>query len=217
MPAVWDYLGVCFSGANLPATVLLLLAITYWLLAIVSGLDLDFLDFDLNVDGEADLGEIVGVGVVALRFLNIGLVPLAIWGSILAINWWMVSMLLDRLLDNVYHPELRESWSHAIQWTIRNFAIALVLTKLFTQPLRGKFDAEEPNAAADLIGQTCRIVTSEVNERFGQAEYATEGAPLKLNVRTRDAAELTKGDAAVIVDFDPEQNVYFVERMKTEV
>jgi hypothetical protein len=112
--------------------------------------------------------------------------------------------VLDRLLDNVYHPELRETWFYAIQWTIRNFAIALVLTKLFTQPLRGKFDAEEPNAAADLIGQSCRIVTSEVNERFGQAEYATEGAPLKLNVRTR-RAELTKGDAAVIVDFDPEQ------------
>jgi hypothetical protein len=217
MPAVLDYLGVCFSGANLPATVLLLLAILYWLLAIVSGLDLDFLDFDLNMDGEADLGEVVGMGVVVLRFLNIGLVPLAIWGSVLAISWWMISMLLDRLVDNVYQPELREEWFHAVQWSIRNFAIAVVLTKMVTQPLRGKFDSQEPNAAADLIGQTCRIITSEVNERFGQAEYATEAAPLLLNVRTRTAAELTKGDTAVIVDFDPEQNVYFVEKMKTEV
>jgi hypothetical protein len=217
MPAVWDYLGVCFSGANLPATVLLLLAIMYWLLAIVSGLDLDFLNFDLNLDGEADLGEVVGMGVVVLRFLNIGLVPLAIWGSVLAITWWMVSMLLDRLLDNVYHPEVREEWFHAIQWSVRNFAIAIVLTKIFTQPLRGKFDAEEPNAAVDLIGGTCRIVTSEVSERFGQAEYVTEAAPLLLNVRTRSAAEFSKGDTAVIVDFDPERNLYFVERMKTEV
>jgi hypothetical protein len=180
-------------------------------------LDLDFLDIDLNMDGEADLGEVVGMGVVVLRFLNIGLVPLAIWGSILAISWWMVSMLLDRLVDNVYHPELREEWMHAVQWSIRNFAIAVVLTKVFTQPLRGKFDTEEPNAAADLIGRTCRIITSEVNERFGQAEYATEAAPLLLNVRTRTAAVLSKGDAAVIVDFDPEQNIYFVERTKTEV
>jgi hypothetical protein len=217
MPAVWDYLGVCFTGANLPATVLLLLAIMYWLLAIVAGLDLDFLDFDLNVDGEADLGEVVGLGVVVLRFLNIGLVPLAIWGSVLAISWWMVSMLFDRLLDNVQHPELREEWFNAVQWSIRNFAIAVMLTKIFTQPLRGKFDAVEPNTAADLIGQTCRIVTGEVNERFGQAEYATGAAPLILNVRTRTATELTEGAAAVIVDFDPERNVYFVERMKTEV
>ncbi|MCL4201806.1 MAG: hypothetical protein KJ000_04885 [Pirellulaceae bacterium] len=217
MPAVWDYLGVCFSGANLPASVVLLVAIMYWLLAIVAGLDLDFLDFDLNMDGQADLGEVTGMGVVILRFLNIGLVPLVIWGSILAINWWMVSMLLDRLLDNVYHAEQREVWFNAVQWTIRNLAIAVVLTKIFTQPLRGKFDAEEPNTAADLIGRTCRIVNSEVTERFGQAEYATEAAPLILNVRTRGTALLNKGDTAVIVDFDPERNIFFVEKEKTEV
>jgi len=120
------------------------------------------------------------------------------------------------VLDNVYHPDLRESWFYAIQWTIRNFAIAVVLTKVFTQPLRGKFDAEEPNPAANLLGQQCRVLTSEVTEHFGQAEYPTEAAPLKINVRTREARPLSKGDAAVIVDFDPEKNIYFVERVKAE-
>ena len=217
MPAVLDYLGVCFSGANLVATVFLLLAMTYWLLAIISGLDLDILSFDLDMDGEADLSELVGVGVVILRFFNIGAVPLAIWGSVLAITWWTVSMLLDRLMDNVYHPELRETWFYAAQWAVRNFAIAIVLTKIFTQPLRGKFDGHEPNLAADLIGQSCQIVTSEVTGQFGQAEYATEAAPLKLNVRTQGATVLTKGDAAVITGFDPERNIYYVERAKAEV
>ncbi len=216
MPAVLDYLEVCFSGANLPATALMIVAIMYWLLAIISGLDLDFLDIDLDLDGEGDLGEVAGIGVVVLRFLNIGTVPLVIWGSLFAISWWMVSMLLDRMLDNVYHPELRETWFYAIQWTIRNLAIAIVLTKIFTQPLRGKFDAEEPHPAEDLLGQQCRVITSEVTDRFGQAEYPTEAAPLKINVRTREATPLGKGDIAVIVEFDPEKNIYFVERAKAE-
>ncbi len=213
MQAVWDYLGICFSGANLPASVFLLLAIAYWLLAIVAGLDLDFLSFDLNVDGEADLSEAVGLGVVVLRFLNIGSVPLALWGSVLAIVWWMVSMLLDRLVDP---NELRETGVYVTQWSIRNFAIALVLTKAITQPLRGKFDTEEPTTAADLIGQSCRIITSQVTDRSGQAEGATEAAPLKLNVRTRETTALSREDQAVIVDFDPERNIYYVEKLKTE-
>jgi hypothetical protein len=216
MTAVLDYLQVCFSGANLPATALLLVAVMYWLLAIIAGLDLDILDLDLDFDGEGDLGDMAGIGVVVLRFLDIGTVPLVIWVSVLALTWWLVSMLLDRALDSVYHPELRETWFYAIQWTIRNLAIALVLTKVLTQPLRGKFEAEEPHPAEDLLGQQCRVITSEVTERFGQAEYPTEAAPLKINVRTRAPTPLGKGDLAVIVEFDQEKNLYFVERVKAE-
>lgn len=213
MPAVWDYLGICFSGANLPASIFLLLAIAYWLLAIVSGLDLDFLGFDLDMDGQADLSEAVGLGVVVVRFLNIGTVPLAIWASVLAIVWWMVSMLLDRLVDPV---EFRETGAYAAQWSIRNLAIALILTKAITQPLRGKFDTEEPNTAANLIGQSCRIITSQVTDRSGQAEVTTEAAPLKLNVRTRGTTVLGREDQAVLVDYDPKQNIYYVEKVRIE-
>jgi hypothetical protein len=136
-----------------------------------------------------------------------------IWASVFAITWWMVSMSLDLLLDD---PETRETWAIMIQHSIRNFAIAVVLTKIFTQPMRGKFEAEEPNPAAKLLGQQCRVITSEVTETFGQAEFATEGAPLRINVRTRDDVSLAKGDAAVLVEFDPEKNIYFVEKVKTE-
>lgn len=213
MAEVTDYLQICFSGANLPASSLLVAVMCYWLLAILAGLDLDFLDFDLDMDAEPDLSSVVGLGFVVFRFVNIGRVPMMIWMSVFTVIYWFVSMLLDRLLDD---PDHRETLFYAVQYGVRNFAIAVVLTKIFTQPLRDKFDAKEPNRSEDLIGQECVITTSEVTESFGQARYKTEAAPLLLNVRTREKP-LAKGDVAVIVDHDAEENVYFVTKANSEV
>ena len=87
--------------------------------------------------------------------------------------------------------------------------IAVILTKIFTQPLRGKFVHQEPNTIKDLVGQTCVVTTTEVNDKVGQAEYRTEAAPLLLNVRSENNS-LAKGDTAVIVDFDESNHVYIV-------
>ena len=87
-----------------------------------------------------------------------------------------------------------------------------MLTKVITQPLRGRFDIVEPNKAEDLVGRTCVVTTSEVTETFGEAEFATEGAPLRLNVRN-DRGDVSKGDTVLITYFRSESNVYVVERM----
>ena len=61
-----------------------------------------------------------------------------------------------------------------------------------------------------IIGQRCRIVTSEATPEFGQAEISTEGAPLLLNVRTLDDSRLAKGDIAVVVRVDDQRSLYFI-------
>ncbi len=208
-----DFVQVCFSGACLPASIVLLLAMLYWLLAIVAGLDLDLFDFDLDLDHEADLPESLSAGFVVLRFLNIGRVPLVVWFSVFAVVYWLVTLLFDRLLDN---PDLRESLFYAAQYAVRNLVLGVLLAKVLTQPLRDKFEPVEPNRAEDLIGRQCQITTSEVTRSFGQAQVPTDAAPLLLNVRVKEDP-LAKGDRAVIVDFDPEKNVYFVEKMQPEV
>jgi len=87
-----------------------------------------------------------------------------------------------------------------------------MLTKVMTQPLRGRFDLVEPNKTEDLVGQTCVVTTSEVTETFGEAECATEGAALRLNVRN-DKGDISKGDTVLITYFRSESNEYVVERM----
>jgi hypothetical protein len=216
------FLQVCFSGACLPASILLLVMIFYWLVAILVGLDIDLgLDVDLDVDADVDadvdvdtdVGSSVGIGFVVLRFFNIGRVPIMVWLGVFGLSYWLVSLLFDRLLDN---PEYREQLFYAVQYGVRNFFVGAIATKFFTHPLRDKFEPKEPNRAEKLIGRECKITTSEVTESFGQAEVAAEAAPLRLNVRSQETP-LVKGDRAVIVGFDTEKNVYFVRKADAEV
>jgi hypothetical protein len=212
-----DFLLICFSGANLPACILLVGVILYSLIGIIVGLDFDLgVDVDVDIDADADFdvdadpsfGSTLGLGFVVLRFFNIGRVPLMIWAGVFAICYWMISIAFDRFVDD---RACREQLLYAVQYGVRNLAVAVVVTKIFTHPLRDRFAFKEPNRLVDLMGQQCTITTSTVTDSFGQAEYKTEATPLRLNVRAKEAP-LSKGDTAVIVGFDKEKSVYFVEK-----
>jgi len=99
---------------------------------------------------------------------------------------------------------------------VRDFAIAAAITKILTQPLCGKFDVVEPIGSKDLLGKTCRVTTNEVTDKYGEANFATDAAPLVLHVRAAEET-LSKGDFAKIVDYSPEENIYFVKRAEQEV
>ncbi len=61
-----------------------------------------------------------------------------------------------------------------------------------------------------IVGKTCVITTSQVTPSHGQAEFASDGAPLLLNVRTKEGDTLALGDEALILDHDQHENVYTV-------
>ena len=129
-----------------------------------------------------------------------------LWGSVFALAAWMTSRLFNNPL-----PHGSFEWMSDGQAILRDVGIAMLVTKGVTQPLVGKFDVVEPNRAADMIGSTCVITTSEVTDSFGEAQYTTDGAPLRLTVRAENEP-LTKGDQALIVAFDSEKNTYLVKR-----
>ena len=221
-----ELLETCFAGANIVPTSLLGLTVVYWLFVLTGTIGLDVFDFDLDLDVDADvdvdvdvdadldvpsgqIGSMMSLGVVVLRFLNIGSVPIMLWFSMFSLALWTFSMILD---NPAYHANMVQD----LLVLVRNGFFALVAAKALTQPLRGKFDPVEPTKPQDLIGQTCVITTTEVTETFGQARHETEAAPLLLNVRSTDTS-LAKGDLAVIVDFDPQQHTYSVEKANQEV
>jgi Protein of unknown function (DUF1449) len=199
-----EFIDACFSGPVLPASVLLIVACVYWVFALAGALDLDLFNFDLSVDPDSSLADI---GFVSLRFLNVGRVPLMIWLSVFALAFWTTSIVIDG-------PRAYEGTGEIALAILRNVGLALVATKLLTQPLRGKFDLEEPNPAADLIGRTCVITTSEATERFGWARLDTGASPLDLSVRTT-GEHLSKDDLAEICGYDPEQRAYTIKAAET--
>ena len=215
-----ELLETCFAGANIVPTALLGLTTVYWLFVLTGTIGLDVFDFDLDADVDADvdadldvpsgqIGSMMSLGVVVLRFLNVGSVPVMLWFSIFSLALWTFTMILD-------NPAYHENTVQDLLVLVRNGFFALITAKALTQPLRGKFDPVEPTKPQDLIGRTCAITTTEVTETFGQARHEMDAAPLLLNVRSTDTS-LTKGDLAVIVGFDSGQQTYSVEKADREV
>ncbi|HUG89726.1 MAG TPA: hypothetical protein VML55_02770 [Planctomycetaceae bacterium] len=200
-----EFIDACFRGPTLPASILLIVACVYWVFALLGALDLDLFDLDLDVDVDADAPghSPADIGFVALRFLNLGRVPLMIWASVFALAFWSASMLIDATRTYAGGGEIALAIA-------RNLGLALVAAKLLTQPLRGKFDVHEPNPAEDLIGRTCVITTTEATDRFGWAQLETGASPLALSVRATDG-NLSKGDVAEICGYDAEQRIYLVK------
>jgi len=198
-----------FSATVTPATVLLLVVALYWFVAVVGGLGLDLLDFDLDFDADFDadttFDSVMSAGAVTLRFLNIGQLPINIWMSFFAVAFWVISMLWRS-------PEEPTTALAIIGLIVRNGAVALLPTKLLTQPLRGKFDPVEPEDAESLIDRTGVVTTVEVTRKGGQARFTSEASPLLLSVRTAQTV-LAKGEQVRIVEYDPTTHVYTVEKV----
>ncbi|MBI2477236.1 MAG: hypothetical protein HYV60_00865 [Planctomycetia bacterium] len=204
-----ELIETAFSPTVIPATILLLVVALYWLVAVVGGLGLDLLDLDLDFDGDFDADStfdtIMSAGAVTLRFLNIGQLPINIWLSVFAITFWTISMLWRS-------PQETAAVLAIVTIVVRNGAVALLPTKLLTQPLRGKFEPIEPDTAEDLIDSVGEVTTAEVTPRGGQARFTSAAAPLLLNVRSAQSV-LAKGEQVRIVDYDPTAHIYIVERL----
>jgi hypothetical protein len=198
------------SPVNLLLTIMLVAAMGYWVLVIVGTLapdSLDF-DFDFDADGDIDVDTGHGPGGIALaKFFNLGEVPLMVLLSIFLGVMWFTGVAL--------HPTIG-GWAVILQFAmlVPMAIIALLATKLLTQPFKGLLKhlrSGEDAGKIELIGKRCRVISASVDERAGQAEFQTGGAPLRLNIRTADASQtLSRGDEAVIVADRDERGVYIV-------
>ncbi len=207
-----------FVGPVWPASVLVGVMLAYALVVAIGLFDFDFaggagsdidgggLQGEGMLDHAADGGAVSGIGAMTLRWLNLGKIPLVIWGSIFTSVFWAISYALWYGYDwQHYSPDFVPS----VLLTIRNTVLATSITKLFTDRL-GFLSRRGPTfEAGRLIGKTCEVSTSEVTPSFGQAEFKTDAAPLLLNIRTTSGT-LPRGTTVEIIEFDSEKRVYKV-------
>ena len=207
-----DLFNSFIAAPVLPATCLLAVMIGWSLLAMLGTVDLELpggdidLDVDLDIDGSHGVHAADGLGVLALKWLNIRDVPLVLWMAVLAVFWWVLSASTWILIDSKFIAEPGWIWSSLL--IVKNLALAVPLTKLATSPMKHWFVTEQLNAH-NLVGQECEISSLEASPSFGQVKYRTEGAPLLLNVRT-DGAHLAKGTKVWITHYDAARRQYIV-------
>jgi len=191
-----------FVGPLWPASVLLLLVVSYLAISLLSSLDIDGLDLDIdpNAHGWQSLG------ALSLRWLHLDEIPLVIWGGVFACVNWLIAYILWTAFDSQrYEPTLMVS----VLLSIRNGVIAGTLTKFATAPLVPYLAKSLAYDDGSLIGQTAVISSGEATPAFGQAKYDTGGAPLLLNIRT-DGPHLRKGTVVRIASYEPTKRTYIV-------
>ena len=193
---------------NLPYTIFFGLAVLYWLLYIAGIFGADLLDFAVDADAAGDAGGDVagsGGGLSALfHFLHAADVPMSIILTVLSFTMWAISILVNYYTNNT-------SVLLALVLALPIIGAGLVSTKIAIKPfvplLKAAF--EEKSDAIEVIGQLCVVTSLEVSPRHGQAEVPLKGAPLTLNVKTREGQALHKGDEAVVIGRE-EDGTYLV-------
>jgi hypothetical protein len=205
-----ELLHIAIAWPTVAYTLLSGLALLYWLFVILGALDIDFLEFDVDVDleldgagdGAAEGGLSGALGLLtALRLRN---APLTVTFSFLFLFSWAFCVLGVHYLGATGFGMGAAVFAGA-------FAASIPITGVITRPMRPLFAARSGTTRAQLVGKTCVVTTGRVDVGFGQAEVSAGGDHLLLQVRCREGNELERGREALIIDYDEEREAYTVE------
>ena len=185
-------------------TVPLVMCLVFWLFGMLGLFDVDFLDIDVDIDADVDAGP-----AGALAALGLTGVPLIFSVSLLFLFSWAISLFSSAwLLPLVTHHII---WMiAAVVVVIFSFMIAIFFTGKITKPMSKIFVTHEARSNQSLVSKTCQITTLKVDQDFGQAKVEDGGAGFIISVRAEQPNDLTKGNHALIYEYDPQKNLYHI-------
>ena len=166
-------------------------------------------DGDVNVDTDMHVSaEGGGHGVAeVLHFFHVGELPVVLIFSLLVLFMWLLSMVANEAMHNT------RVWVAGLLF-FPIFVVGLMFTKAILTPfapyLKQMFD--QSSDIVVIIGKICTISSLEVTPEYGQAELPQPGAPMVLNVKTRDGTTLRKGEEAIVYEYEEETNTYLVAK-----
>lgn len=175
------------------------------------GIDVDAgLDGDVSVDPSHDVHSdfLGGFAAATLKAVHLDRVPLMIWLAVFSLLFWVVTYVMWFEFDSRRYAAM---WLPSVLLTIRNGVIAVVLTRLLTSPLHRLLVPPTHYHRETLVGGTALVETSQVDGSFGRARYATNAAPLLINIRTVGEV-IPKGSRVKLLAYDPEKKEYLVEQ-----
>jgi hypothetical protein len=206
----------------LPYTVLLGFVLLYWMVVAIGAIDIDFLDFsiDLEAGDGLDMSDVVDVSMgggdhglfgMFLAFLNIGQVPAAVIGTMVIMKMWMFGMAYHIWIE----PELNLDiplWGTWLMVFVVVCFSSLMLTGLTARPLRGMFEADKLKTSASAVGKTCEVITTKVTDSFGQGELLRNGAAWVINIVCAEPNAVRKGDTVNILNYNQDNDTYTIEK-----
>ncbi len=205
-----EFLHISFSPVNTVLSVLLILAVIYWLFTIITGLDIDIgidADFDTDVDapdGQIHVTDSSSDFIQFLKFLNLDIVPISYFLTIALFFTWLGSFYVEVY----FSPEL---WI-AVIMVFPMFLLGILFTKLLLKPLNPFFreinhKGEKPH---DFLGREGRMKSTIHGDKTGILEVFIGSDPMTLMVKSKDGEKIEHGTKVIIVDEDPQRKFYYV-------
>ena len=218
-------------------TVMLALAILYWLFVVVGAVDIDsFGGADDAIEGAAGAAKgamegAVGAAKGAMEGVHDGLDvdgldagdpdgALAGLSNVLRLGSAPVTVvfslfaLFGWLLTALFAVTFGVPGLLVGAGIMVGSAVAsLLLTSLAIRPLAPIFVTKTARKSGDLVGKIATITTGQVTMRFGQATVADGGAGLSLQIRAEPGSTLKRGDKVVLVYWDQEHEAFHVEKL----
>src|SRR5690606_24690602 len=187
-----EFLATAFSPPTVVFTVLLGLALVYWLFVMIGALDLELFDpggaleaadgaAEGAAEATAEAASEGGIGGLAglLSALRLRHAPLTVVLSFVSLLGWLGSYFGVRYLA----PALPFGGALAgLVVALCAMAVALPLTSLVTRPLAPLFRTQRARGNADLVGKVVVVRTGHVDDQFGQATLEDGQAGLLLHV-----------------------------------
>lgn len=210
-----EFLQACLVFPTVIFSLLLSLTLLYWLSVCLGALDIDLFDIDTDLGGadpEFDVDtdtDTHGLFADLLARLDLTEIPLTVSLSLFSLLGWLISFVAVDLLGGVATTLVLG----AALW-VGASAISLLLTSRVAQLLKPAFRTHYAPSNRGFVGKVCEITTLKVDERYGQAQLDDGGAGLLIQVRSSDAAQLTRGSSALIFDYDTEQQIFHVKPLE---
>ena len=197
----------CMFPPNLLFTAFLILVMLYWITVILGAADVDMFDADWMPELDVDDG---GVLNAMFQFLGIGEVPVMVIISVMTLSGWCFSMLANHYLNP------GQSLAMGAGLLVPVLIACFFITSFVLRPLRKLFAPihEKDKNEQKIIYSVGTVLTSQVNEDFGQVEIRTKAAPITINARTTEGAVFKKGETVLVYDEDKEKGIYFVEKFE---
>lgn len=192
------FLDTALGFPVVPLSLLLVVIVIYWIVAIAGGVDSD----DLDAGGFADF----------LSGIGLGGIPVVVSVSLVTVVAWFVALIGTYAIADL--PGVLVALLGLVVLA-GSLAAGWAVTRVLVKPLRRALP-EVPGASRwDFVGRPCVIRTGRVGPDFGQAEVtAADGSSAIVQVRqaadAADADRLGAGSAALIFDYDEAGEFFWV-------
>lgn len=232
------FLTVALSFPSLVYTMLLGIALVYWITVMIGAAHIDLLGGgEGGADGAADgidgaHADIGGHGADGadgadggdggdghdgafsgvLASLKLRSAPVTVVLSVFLLFAWIFS---------IFGMQAVAAWMPGFAPSVAGLAVlllagilALPITSVVIRPLAPVFAPAPVTKSASLVGKVATVRTGTVTDRFGEALLEDGGAGLVVRVRVDTGDTLKRGDQVVITAYDDARHEYTVAPMQ---